>query len=98
MGMLKLVPATDDNESSIGFYQKATTTDSATNNIWTIGNNAWGAGAGTFGIGCSKLGSVITIDGTSGNINANRNIFINGASVKNTYILPDNGSVGGWYK
>jgi len=54
-GSIKISPASDDGEASMGFMRDAAGTD--TNDAWAIGQNGWGTTGNTFVIGNENNGA-----------------------------------------
>jgi hypothetical protein len=65
-GTVRAAPATNGNESSIGFYRNSDQSGSAAGDQWVLGQGSWGVGAGNFSIGTLARGSCLTINATTG--------------------------------
>jgi hypothetical protein len=76
---LKIVPTTNDGESSIYFQQKADPTVGT--GSWVVGQGSYGVGAGNFSFAKDGIGLVLSLNGTTGSISTPYNIFINSSQV-----------------
>jgi hypothetical protein len=76
---LKIVPTTDNGESSIYFQQKADATVGT--GAWVVGQGSYGVGAGNFSFAKDGIGLVLSLNGTTGTISTPYNMFINSSQV-----------------
>jgi hypothetical protein len=66
-GSLRIAPATNSNEASIGFYTNADLSGTAAGSYWVIGQKSYNTSAGDFAIGCAATGCVMALKPT-GNV------------------------------
>jgi hypothetical protein len=77
---LRIIPGSDNGESSISFWRTANKTNLANGDVWIMGHNTYGVDSGNFAFG-TIAGSVYTINKDSRIINVNTNVHVQGNSV-----------------
>jgi hypothetical protein len=77
---LRIIPGSDNGESSISFWRTVNKTNAADGDVWIMGHRTYGVDAGNFAFG-TLAGSVYTIDKNSRILNVNTNVHIQGHSV-----------------